>query len=602
MVDGPRARVRVSASPLLGGARGLSKLVLLKSATSLSDVAVLLGFTPAGLSFVLYKQHPALKYAKFKIPKKDGGTREISAPLGPLKAVQRELATLLNECRAEILETTKRAPLSHGFREDLSIVTNAHNHTARRYVLNVDLADFFPTFNFGRVRGFFLKDKDFELHEKVATVLAQIACFENSLPQGSPCSPVIADMIAHILDARLVGLAKRAKVTYSRYADDLSFSTNQKNFPEGLAKPLAAGSGVWVAGEDLVKKVEASGFKLNLAKTRMQFRGSRQMVTGLTVNAKVNVSQRYWRGIRSMCRALYTTGAYHLPSPRAGTPAGATPEKITNVNVLAGMLSYVHHVKRESGFAPDDEQNEIVFGHTDHERFWFFRSFVAPDRPLILCEGVTDNVYLRNAIRQKAAVFPQLAAKTPEGYKFAVALFAYDNLIHKILGITGGIGPILKLIHGYRKRLKAFKYRPFLHPVIIVVDNDTALNAKTCNALKKHFGVDITHASADDFFYLTNNLYLVKTPLVGTKAMTCIEDLFDDATLKKDLDGKVFHTEKEGFDASKHIGKKPFATKVIAPEAARISWDGFEPLLARIVAVLNDYAAKVAAGAPSSTT
>ena len=56
----------------------------------------------------------------------------------------------------------------------------------------------------------------------------------------------------------------------------------------------------------------------------------------------------------------------------------------------------------------------------------------------------------------------------------------------------------------------------------------------------------------------------MKTPLVGAKAMTCIEDLFDDATLKKDLDGKVFHTEKEGFDASKHIGKKPFATKVIA--------------------------------------
>ena len=586
----------------MGGARRLSRLVLLKSATSLSDVAALLGFTPAGLSFVLYKQHPALKYDKFEIPKKDGGTREICAPLGPLKAIQRELAMLLNECRAEILEATKRAPLSHGFREDLSIITNAHNHTARRYVLNVDLANFFPTFNFGRVRGFFLKDKDFELNEKVATVLAQIACFENSLPQGSPCSPVIADMVAHVLDARLVGLAKKAKVTYTRYADDLSFSTNQKNFPEGLAKISSAGSGVWVAGDGLVKRIEASGFKINPVKTRMQFRGSRQVVTGLTVNAKVNVSQRYWRGVRSMCRALYTTGAYHLPLPKAGAPMGGPPEKITSLDILAGMLSHVYHVKRESGFAPDDEQGETVFGHTDHERFWFFRSFVALDRPLILCEGVTDNFYLRNAMRQKATVFPQLVGKTSEGYKFFVALFSYDNLIHKILGITGGIGPVLKLIHGYRKRLKAFRYRPFLHPVIVVVDNDTGLNAKTRNALKKHFGVDITHASADEFFYLTDNLYLVKTPLVGTKAMTCIEDLFDDATLKKDVDGKVFHSELEGFDASKHIGKKPFATKVIAPAAATISWDGFEPLLARVVAVLNDYAAKVAADASPTTT
>ena len=100
----------------------------------------------------------------------------------------------------------------------------------------MDLADFFPSLNFGRVRGFFLKDRDFELHEKVATVIAQIACFENQLPQGSPCSPAIADMVAHVLDVHLVRLAKKYRVTYSRYADDLTFSTNQRLFPGALAK------------------------------------------------------------------------------------------------------------------------------------------------------------------------------------------------------------------------------------------------------------------------------------------------------------------------------------------------------------------------------
>lgn len=561
-------------------------------------MAGLLGFTPSGLSFVLYKQPAAAKYVKFEIPKKDGGKREICAPLGALKALQRALATLLNECRAEILETTPRRSLSHGFREDHSIVTNAHNHTARRYVLNVDLADFFPTFNFGRVRGFFIKDKDFELDEKVATVLAQIACFENSLPQGSPCSPVIADMIAHLLDARMVGLAKKARVTYSRYADDLSFSTNQKAFPLGLAKPDPLTAGAWVAGDDLVKKVEGAGFKLNPAKTRMQFRGSRQVVTGLTVNAKVNVSQKYWRGIRSMCRALYTTGAYHLPSPKAGTPAGAPPKMITNTNVLAGMLSHVYYVKRESGFAPDSSKEEIVYGHTDHERFWFFRSFVALDRPLIICEGVTDNVYLRNAMRQKVGKFPQLATLTPEGYKFSVALFSYDNLIHKIIGVTGGIGHIFRLIHRYRKSVSFYKFRPLSHPVILVVDNDSGLDLKSCAKLKKSFGVDITHASLAPFFHLTDNLYLVKTPPVGTLPMTCIEDLFDAATLAKPLGTKTFNPEKDA-DTTKHFGKVHFATKIIEPNAGSISWDGFDPLLARIVAVLDDYASKVAASTGS---
>ena len=83
--------------------------------------------------------------------------------------------------------------------------------------MNIDLQDFFPTFNFGRVRGFFIKDQDFAVPEKVATVIAQIACHEGSLPQGSPCSPLITDMIAHILDVRLVQLAKANRLTYSRY-------------------------------------------------------------------------------------------------------------------------------------------------------------------------------------------------------------------------------------------------------------------------------------------------------------------------------------------------------------------------------------------------
>lgn len=546
---------------------------------------------------MLYKQPAAAKYQKFQIPKNAGGTRDICAPLGAMKAVQRELATLLNECRAEIQMAAPRRPLSHGFREGLSIVTNAHNHTARRYVLNVDLADFFPTFNFGRVRGFFLKDKDFELHEKVATVLAQIACFENSLPQGSPCSPVIADMVAHLLDARMVGLAKTMRVTYSRYADDLSFSTNQKAFPPELAKPSALGSAAWVAGDALIKLVENAGFKLNPDKTRMQFRGSRQVVTGLTVNVKVNVSQAYWRSVRSMCHSLFATGEYYLPFPKPGSPPGTAPEPIQSTDVLAGVLSHAYYVKRKSGFAPEDAGEHTVFGQTIHRRFWFFRSFVDPTRPLVVCEGVTDNIYLRNAVRQLAATYPQLATQTPSGFKFGVALFSYDNLIHKILGLTGGIGPILKLIHGYKASLGAYKFRPLPHPVIILVDNDTALDAKTCASLKKNFGVDITHSSTAPFFHLTDNLYLVKTPLVGTLNMTCIEDLFDAATLAMTLDSKPFHRRKD-FDSTKHIGKKPFATKIVAPNAATISWNGFAPLLDRIVAVLADYALKSAPGSP----
>lgn len=348
----------------------MSKLLALKAATKLGDVADLLGFKPSYLAYVLYKLPDAAKYEKFTIPKKAGGEREISSPVGPLKDAQRALSDLLNECRDEILEATPRKPLSHGVRKKLSIVSNARNHTNRRYVLNVDLADFFPTFNFGRVRGFFLKDKDFELDEKIATLLAKIACFENALPQGSPCSPVIADMIAHLLDVRLVQLAKKHHVTYSRYADDLSFSTNQKEFPAELALPAEAADGSWIAGDALVKVIEKSGFLLNPTKTRMQIKGSRQLVTGLTVNAKANVTRTYWRSLRSMCRSMYETGSYHLPTLKAGVPEGAAPENITSLAPLAGMMSHVRNVKLKSERLPNDAKPDVVYGHADHVRFW----------------------------------------------------------------------------------------------------------------------------------------------------------------------------------------------------------------------------------------
>ncbi|NJN91776.1 MAG: RNA-directed DNA polymerase [Leptolyngbyaceae cyanobacterium SL_5_14] len=125
--------------------------------------------------------------------------------------------------------------VSHGFKRKLSIRTNARKHRNRRYVFNIDLTDFFGSINFGRVRGFFIKDKRFRLNSKVATIFAQIACFKKSLPQGSPCSPVISNLIGNILDTHLVRLAARTGCTYTRYADDLTFSTNKRCFPRSIA-------------------------------------------------------------------------------------------------------------------------------------------------------------------------------------------------------------------------------------------------------------------------------------------------------------------------------------------------------------------------------
>lgn len=211
----------------------MSRLAKLRDATGLEELAKLLGFKPKAISYVLYIKNSEQKYTKFEIPKRSGGMRQISAPCSELMSLQRRLAELLQECIAEINEERGvKAVLSHGFRRKHCIKTNAWAHRNKRYVLNVDLQDFFGSINFGRVRGFFILNKNFQLKEKVATLIAQIACHDNALPQGSPCSPVISNLIGHLLDIRLAELARQSGCTYSRYADDITFSTNKPQFPK----------------------------------------------------------------------------------------------------------------------------------------------------------------------------------------------------------------------------------------------------------------------------------------------------------------------------------------------------------------------------------
>jgi RNA-directed DNA polymerase len=178
-------------------------LTKLKSATTLNDVAILLGVKPATLAFILYKIPHQNKYTTFSVPKKSGGERIISAPEPRLKMIQGRLGKLLEQCQVDVEAKLKLKPqcvLAHGFKPGFSIQTNAINHRGRRWVFNADLQDFFPSINFGRVYGFFMKNQHYLLNKKVATIIAQIACHENKLPQGSPCSPVISNIISHLLD------------------------------------------------------------------------------------------------------------------------------------------------------------------------------------------------------------------------------------------------------------------------------------------------------------------------------------------------------------------------------------------------------------------
>jgi len=575
----------------------VSTLERLRDAKTLDDVARLLGFVPKGLSFVLYKIPDTQKYVSFTIPKRGGGKRLIKAPEPRLALLQRRLAKLLYDCLEELKKGTppSRRSLAHGFERGRSIITNANLHKRRRYVLNLDLEDFFPSINFGRVRGFFLKDKHFALQPKVATIIAQIACHENELPQGSPCSPVVSNLIGHLLDSRLARFAKSHKCTYSRYADDITFSTSRKDFPPELAFPVPGTKAEWLLGAALREKIERSGFKINDKKTRMQFRASRQVTTGLMVNEKVNIRQEYWRAARQMCRALFTTGTYYRMVPVALTDGalGDPPVKkeFTNLNPIGGILDHIHQVKEHADLRESKTKKETpTAARRLYRQFLFYKNFVALKRPVIVPEGKTDSIYLRCAIRWLTAYHPRLGSIAAGKFESKIRFMNYSATIHDVLGLGGGAAQLHTFIERYEKWVSEFKHAPLAFPVVVLVDNDDGGKRLFGLAKSRSRAAHISFKSTNPFYYLGLNLYLVKTPeQIAAPHTSYMETFFDAAVLATKLDGKTFDPDKE-HDAPGKYGKVIFATRVVEPNAAKIDFSGFAPLLDRIVAVLDHHA------------
>ena len=173
------------------------------------------------LSYILYVKGVDNLYSSFDIPKKNGGTRRIDAPMTDLKNIQKKLAEALCAHQRENWNKDGIIPnLSHGFESGKSIITNAKIHRNKRFVMNLDLENFFDCFHFGRVSGYFMKNKNFLLSKEAAIAIAQLTCYQGKLPQGAPTSPIITNLICNIFDMRVLKIAKKYRLNYTRYADD----------------------------------------------------------------------------------------------------------------------------------------------------------------------------------------------------------------------------------------------------------------------------------------------------------------------------------------------------------------------------------------------
>lgn len=312
------------------------------AATTLDSLADELGLSTGQLTKWTHLAQLPSSYSQFEIAKRSGGTRLISAPTVALRCVQRKLLAVLSRWY-------RPRACVHGFTANRSIVSNASEHERRAVLLNVDLQDFFGSINFGRVRGALIA-KPFSVDPAVATVIARLACRNNQLPQGAPTSPILANMVCMRLDSELHRLAKSLGCRYTRYADDLTFSTNKKEIPSELGVSLNPPYGTHGAvGASLSAVIQSNGFTINTRKVRICGRATAQRVTGLTVNKFPNVHRSYVRQLRAMIHAWDSFGLeaaqaeYHAKYAKPNRAPFRSPPNFARV--VHGKLMFLGMVR-----------------------------------------------------------------------------------------------------------------------------------------------------------------------------------------------------------------------------------------------------------------
>lgn len=582
----------------------MRKIDALRAVCTKSEFALLLGFKPAAFTYLLYKLKPSTQYQSFTIPKKSGGTRTIYAPSERLKALQTSLSLLLQDCSEEIEksrvgDSDSKSTLSHGFVRKRSIITNAMMHLHKKNVLNVDLENFFDSFNFGRVRGFFITNRNFCLNPDIATAIAQIACHDNKLPQGSPCSPVITNLITHVLDIRLAALAESHSCTYSRYADDLTFSTREKLFPPQIMKEDA---GSYIPGKKLKSEITRAGFELNHKKTRIQYMDSRQDVTGLIVNKKPNTRYEYWRTVKSQCHSLFKSGSFTKKS--GGKVVDGNIFELQGQLNFIDQIDYFNRLRQHPPLNPEyalsnhliNTRKLLTGRETTFSRFLYYRHFYGNETPTILCEGKTDNVYLKSAINKLALKYPRLA--TPKSatnpYKLLVSFINYSERTRFLLQLYGGTSYLHAFLNSFEEHYKFYNAPKPKNPVIIVLDNDSGFNGIDGLLKGKLSGTPHPNTLSKnefrkaDFIHVTKNLYIVMNPLGPKGEPLAIESLFSSATRSIKVSGKSFNPENN-MDKNTEFGKEIFASKVVSANKNTIDFSGFDVLLSRIIMCLEHY-------------
>lgn len=215
-------------------------------------------------------------YRSFRLSKRSGGYRTISAPKEPLLSIQKTIYK-------RVLIPVQVHTAATGFRQQKSIVNNAAPHLGKKHVLKADITDFFGSVRFHSIKQAF---EDIGYPKDVSEIFANLCSRNSCLPQGAPTSPALSNIVAYRMDMKLTALAKAYNLTYTRYADDLTFSGDDLPYEKILS--------------EVFKQAKKEGFCLKNKKTRFLTENKRKIITGISISSgtKMTIPKQKKRELR----------------------------------------------------------------------------------------------------------------------------------------------------------------------------------------------------------------------------------------------------------------------------------------------------------------
>lgn len=269
-------------------------------------------------------------YSSFVVKKKNGKERKIYAPHWRLKHVQKNINKKIL-CFYPVSEYAK------AYIKNIQITANAVPHVNKKYLLKLDITDFFESITFGHILSNVFNKNYFPA--PVGIALTKLCCCKGSLVQGAPTSPMISNLVMKNFDDYIGEWCKKQEIAYTRYCDDMTFSSD---------KPLYH---VYYKVKKILLKM---GFELNESKTRFLTKGSRQTVTGIVVNKKISISNEYKRTLRQQLYYFLKFGE----DDRALLEKNITFE--TYYYMLLGKTAYLLSVEKDNAFFKNKKEELLI--------------------------------------------------------------------------------------------------------------------------------------------------------------------------------------------------------------------------------------------------